>query len=98
MLNKYIDSVLQSSPVDDSKAEEIPPGGTVCSTCGIDKAAVPWGCDGQGRVMGGIGSVPGFGWWPIKAYRPCPAAEQRGIRYTRRGQDLDQVLWGGGKK
>ena len=23
-------------------------------------------CDGSGRLIGGIGSVPGFRWWPIK--------------------------------
>lgn len=40
-------------------------------------------CDGQGRVMGGLGAVPGFGWWPIKAYRPCPGLEQAGIEYVR---------------
>lgn len=28
-------------------------------------------CDGSGRIAGGIGAVPGFQWWPIKAYRPC---------------------------
>lgn len=24
------------------------------------------GCDGTGRIQGGIATVPGFGWWPIK--------------------------------
>lgn len=40
-------------------------------------------CQQDGRVMGGIGSVPGFGWWPIKAYRECPQASKRGIAYRR---------------
>lgn len=40
-------------------------------------------CDTQGRVMGGLGAVPGFGWWPIKAYRPCSALNEAGIEYTR---------------
>ena len=33
--------------------------------------------------MGGLGALPGFGWWPIKAYRPCPALESAGGQYTR---------------
>lgn len=37
----------------------------------------------EGRILGGLGSVPGFGWWPIKAYRPCPNLGQAGIEYTR---------------
>jgi len=37
----------------------------------------------EGRIAGGIGAVPGFGWWPIKAYRPCPALEASGRGYTR---------------
>lgn len=37
----------------------------------------------DGRIAGGIGAVPGFGWWPIKAYRPCPALEASGRGYTR---------------
>ena len=42
-------------------------------------------CDRQGRIVGGIGAVPGFDWWPIKAYRPCPALAQAGVSYTRCG-------------
>jgi hypothetical protein len=40
-------------------------------------------CDGEGRELGGLGALPGFGWWPIKAYRPCPALSQAGLEYTR---------------
>jgi len=29
------------------------------------------GCDGSGKIMGGIGTVAP--WWPIKVYRPCPS-------------------------
>ena len=36
-----------------------------CPTCGAADRA--FGCDGTGRIAGGIGAVPGFGWWPIKA-------------------------------
>lgn len=44
--------------------------------------------------MGGLGAIPGFGWWPIKAYRPCGKASAAGIRYRRKGQDIDEVLFG----
>lgn len=54
-------------------------------------------CDGTGRIMGGLGSVPGFGWWPIKAYRPCGKLAGAGLSYKRKGQDLDGILFGGGK-
>ncbi len=57
-----------------------------------------FGCDGSGRIAGGIGAVPGFKWWPIKAYRPCPKATAAGISYVRKGQDIDTVLFGGGKE
>ena len=33
--------------------------------------------------MGGLATVPGFGWWPIKAYRPCPKLDEAGLEYTR---------------
>jgi hypothetical protein len=39
--------------------------GGSCPKCGIAKANMK--CDGTGRQQGGIGVVPGFGWWPIKA-------------------------------
>lgn len=42
-------------------------------------------CQQDGRIIGGIGSVPGFGWWPIKAYRECPEAIKRGFEYRRCG-------------
>jgi hypothetical protein len=47
------------------------------------------------RIQGGIATVPGFGWWPIKAYRPCPAFLATGGRYRRRGQSMDEVASGG---
>ncbi|WZN62732.1 hypothetical protein HKI87_06g42740 [Chloropicon roscoffensis] len=56
--------------------------------CGCGK------CDGQGRIIGGMGSIPGFGWWPIKAYRPCPAYTEAGKTYQRKGQILDKILFG----
>lgn len=54
------------------------------------------GCNGEGRIQGGIATVPGFGWWPIKAYRPCPAFVASGGRYRRQGQNMDEVAFGRG--
>lgn len=33
-------------------------------------------------------------WWPIKAYRPCSKAAEKGIEYTRKGQGVDEVMFG----
>ena len=63
----------------------------MCPTCGVPLANKAFGCDGTGRIAGGIGSVPGFRWWPIKAYRPCPRLEAAGVRYLRKGQITDEV-------
>ena len=49
------------------------------------------GCDGNGRAIGGLGAIPLFEWWPIKAYRPCPKCAEAGRRYSRSGQTLDEV-------
>lgn len=38
-------------------------------------------CDGEGRIAGGLGAV--VKWFPIKAYRPCPAAAKGNFAYTR---------------
>lgn len=54
------------------------------------------GCNGEGRIQGGIATVPGFGWWPIKAYRPCPGFVASGGRYRRQGQSMDEVAFGRG--
>lgn len=53
----------------------------MCATCGVPLSEKQFGCDGNGRIAGGIGAVPGFGWWPIKAYRPCPKATAAGVQY-----------------
>ena len=63
-----------------------------CEACG--NREMERGCNGEGRIMGGIGSVPGFGWWPIKAYRPCPSFLRSGGRYRRSGQSLDEIAFG----
>jgi len=51
-------------------------------------------CGGTGRIQGGLGVLPGLKWWPIKAFRPCPECEKAGRAYNRRGQGLDEVLFG----
>ncbi|XP_008451929.2 uncharacterized protein LOC103493082 isoform X1 [Cucumis melo] len=66
-----------------------------CKACG--KEEIERGCNGEGRIQGGIATVPGFGWWPIKAYRPCPGFVASGGRYKRRGQSMDEVTSGGGR-
>ncbi|XP_078431700.1 uncharacterized protein LOC144703394 [Wolffia australiana] len=59
-----------------------------CKACGREE--IEKGCNGEGRIQGGIATVPGFGWWPIKAYRPCPGFVESGGRYRRRGQSMDE--------
>ncbi|KAK4802605.1 hypothetical protein SAY86_000808 [Trapa natans] len=81
------------SPIEDG--DEVPFSGSGCKACG--RAEVERGCNGEGRIQGGIATVPGFGWWPIKAYRPCPGFVASGGRYFRRGQSMDEVVSGGGR-
>ncbi|CAM8876392.1 unnamed protein product [Rhodiola kirilowii] len=82
--------------VTDSPAQErsFPPGS--CEGCG--KLEKERGCNGEGRIQGGIATVPGFGWWPIKAYRPCPGFVESGGRYKRFGQSMDDVVSGRGRR
>ena len=65
-----------------------------CKACGREE--IEKGCNGKGRMQGGIATVPGFGWWPIKAYRPCPGFVASGGRYRRYGQSMDEVAFGRG--
>mmetsp|Transcript_35591 Transcript_35591/g.33751 ORF Transcript_35591/g.33751 Transcript_35591/m.33751 type:complete len:193 (+) Transcript_35591:121-699(+) len=51
------------------------------------------GCDGTGKIQGGIATIPLFGWWPIKVFRPCPSYIAAGYVYKREGQTMDQVLF-----
>jgi len=64
------------------------PGAAKCKGEYRDK-----GCDGMGKIQGGIATYPFFGWWPIKVYRPCPSFQDAGYIYRREGQTLDQVLF-----
>lgn len=66
-----------------------------CKACGNEE--IEKGCNGEGRMQGGIATVPGFGWWPIKAYRPCPGFVASGGKYRRQGQSMDEVVSGSGK-
>ena len=49
-----------------------------CSKCDGELVS---GCDGEGRIVGGLGAV--FSWAP-KAYRACPEFEAKGGQYTTR--------------
>ena len=62
-----------------------------CDSCGLAKDKMQ--CDGSGRIIGGLGAIPLFSWWPIKAYRPCPECAKRGVRYERSGQTLDEIAF-----
>ncbi|KAG7952868.1 hypothetical protein I3843_12G080800 [Carya illinoinensis] len=75
-------------------ADKLPPRG--CKGCG--KEEMEKGCNGEGRIQGGIATIPGFGWWPIKAYRPCPGFLASGGRYRRQGQSMDEVAFGRGER
>ncbi|XP_020234845.1 uncharacterized protein LOC109814746 [Cajanus cajan] len=90
-------SVIEEGP--SPSADELPVVGqseyaSGCKACGREE--VEKECNGEGRIQGGIATVPGFGWWPIKAYRPCPAFVASGGRYRRQGQSMDEVAFGRG--
>ncbi|KAJ6703430.1 hypothetical protein OIU85_029392 [Salix viminalis] len=94
-------SVMEDGPSPSSDAlpatedvDELPLSG--CKGCGREE--IENGCNGEGRIQGGIATVPGFGWWPIKAYRPCPGFLASGGRYRRQGQSMDEVAFGRGGK
>lgn len=57
--------------------------------------ALACSCDGEGRVLGGLAAIPGFGWWPIKAYKPCSGLSSAGMDYVRKGQPTNEMLFGG---
>lgn len=62
-----------------------------CTGCGREGGPVS-GCDENGRIIGGLGAV--LGWWPIKAYRPCPDFLKTKKPYKRAGQSLDEIAFG----
>ena len=75
-----------------SNNEEKQCTGGSCDSCGVAREKMQ--CDGTGRIQGGLAAIPLFSWWPIKAYRPCPGLIESGGTYTRKGQDVDSILWG----
>ncbi|KAF5734988.1 hypothetical protein HS088_TW15G00487 [Tripterygium wilfordii] len=95
-------SVVEDGPSPSSDSLPVQPGSATeepgqlplrgCKACGREE--IEKGCNGDGRIQGGIATVPGFGWWPIKAYRPCPGLVASGGRYRRRGQSMDEVGFG----
>ncbi|KAI0562677.1 hypothetical protein FGB62_55g054 [Gracilaria domingensis] len=62
-----------------------------CPACGRAEG-VAGGCDGTGRIAGGLGAV--VNWWPIKAYRPCPEYLKAKKTYKRSGQSLEEIAFG----
>jgi hypothetical protein len=62
-----------------------------CDACGREDGSIN-GCDGTGRIIGGLGAV--VDWWPIKAYRPCPELGKAQRQYKRSGQSLDEIAFG----
>ncbi|XP_045822769.1 uncharacterized protein LOC123915624 [Trifolium pratense] len=92
-------SLISSSPdeeeLDAPIQSELSSKQSGCKACGSQE--IEKGCNGEGRMQGGIATVPGFGWWPIKAYRPCPGFVASGGRYRRQGQSMDEVVSGSGK-
>ncbi len=70
----------------DSTALEQPALATHCIGAiakNVNSRCVHRRCDEEGRVVGGVGALPGLGWWPIKAYKPCDNLTQAGLEYTR---------------
>lgn len=67
------------------------PASTACEGCGR-AAGIASGCDGNGRIQGGLGVV--LKWWPIKAYRPCPDLVKAKKQYQRAGQSLEEIAFG----
>lgn len=49
------------------------------------------GCDGSGRIAGGVGAV--LPWFPVKAFRPCPSFTEAKYKYDRSGQSLNEVMF-----
>ena len=80
---------VQQPPV----AEEQPePASDACPHCGAAKGDIPFGCDQQGHRAAGAGAL--IPWWPIKVWNHCPKAAQAGLPYTRKGQIIDEMLFG----
>jgi hypothetical protein len=64
-----------------------------CPHCGVKNDQIPFGCDKLGHKAAGVGAF--LDWWPVKAWGPCQKAAEAGLPYTRKGQSLDETLFGG---
>lgn len=82
---------LQSARMQAGGKESDVDAENVCAGCGREGGVVR-GCDGEGRIIGGLGAV--VGWWPIKAYRPCPDLLKAKKTYRRAGQSLEEIAFG----
>ena len=86
-LNNIQLTILRSSSMDTDKCGPCP----LAPNCkGQDREG---GCDGSGKIQGGIATVSFLSCWPIKVYRPCPSYLAAGYQYRREGQTMDQVLF-----
>eukprot|EP00889_Picochlorum_renovo_P006085 jgi/Picre1/33115/NNA_008441.t1 len=95
MSNRTVAAQSSSPTENENQVQEVSTSdANTCPTCGIAKDKMAFGCDGSGRIMGGLAAIPGFGWWPIKAYRPCGKAVEAGVEYKRKGQGVDEVMFG----
>lgn len=95
MSNRTVAAQSSSPTENENQVQEVSMSdANTCPTCGIAKDKMAFGCDGSGRIMGGLAAIPGFGWWPIKAYRPCGKAVEAGVEYKRKGQGVDEVMFG----
>jgi len=84
---------MSSAPEAETPAADSGPAR--CRTCGIELSKKPRTCDELGHVQKGLGAMPGFGWFDLlKVYGHCPEAAKAGIGYTRKGQELDKILFG----
>lgn len=83
----------QTEPVsvDGAEKQEQAERSGPCAGCGRPEG-VAAGCDGNGRIIGGLGAF--LSWWPIKAYRPCPDYLNAKKVYRRAGQSLDEIAFG----
>ena len=79
----------QAAPVA-QRAEQV--DAAECPHCGAPESNIPFGCDRAGHKSAGIGAF--VAWWPLKVWSPCPRAKEKGMPYVRKGQSIDEVLFG----
>ena len=89
-LHTRFTTFLKSSSPDKSTADTIVTEQEVSQNCNICPLAPKCsgeyklrGCDGSGKIQGGIATVSFLSWWPIKVFRPCPSYLAAGYVYRR---------------